>query len=169
MKDFEVALARGSQLERCGWLICFLGMLTQISASPSFPAYNVVLGFWASYCSFTRNGRALFGFISFSALSVILDIAYCCIYAGEAGHAFKFSLAMFILCMFVKMAGMYTASQLFAAIGGAASMEIGFQGNYDAVQFDGQPRGYYPPDPSLNDQYVGERSQDSIASVEAGI
>ena len=76
MKDMELAVARGSQLERCGWLVCFLGMLTQVSALTSFPAYNIVLGFWAAYCSFTRNGRAIFGFICFSVFSIILDIVF---------------------------------------------------------------------------------------------
>ena len=49
MKDFELALVRSSQLERCGWLICFLSMLTQTSAIISFPSYNILLGFWAAY------------------------------------------------------------------------------------------------------------------------
>jgi hypothetical protein len=49
MKDFEVAMARASQLERVGWAICFFGMLTQISAYTAFPSYNIVLGFWAVY------------------------------------------------------------------------------------------------------------------------
>ena len=166
MKDMELALARGSQLERCGWLVCFLGMLTQVSALTSFPSYNIVLGFWAAYCSFTRNGRAIFGFICFSVFSLILDIVFCCVYgpADENDHAFKFALVMFILCMFVKMAGIYTSSQLFAAIGGPASMEVGYQlGNYDTVEFQGEPRGYYPPDPN---DFNGQKSQDSIASVE---
>lgn len=162
----ELALTRASQLERCGWLICFLSMLTQVSALKSFPAYNIVLGFWAAFCSFTRNGRALFGFICFSVLSLVLDIVFSCVYGpnNDNDHSFKFALVMFILCMFVKMAGIYTSSQLFAAIGGPASMELGFQqGNYDSVEFQGQPRGYYPPDPN---DFNPQKSTDSIASVE---
>ena len=44
MKDMELAVARGSQLER--WMVgLFPGNADAVSALTSFPAYNIVLGF----------------------------------------------------------------------------------------------------------------------------
>jgi len=54
-------LACAYYLERAGWLQVLLGMLTQMSAEVSFPSYNIVLGFWATFCSFSKSGRATFG------------------------------------------------------------------------------------------------------------
>ncbi len=110
MKDSEIAILRASQLERIGWIICFFGMLTQVSAYTSFPSYNVVLGFWAVYwyelrvatvyrpsqnyhlysflSTFTKNGRATFGFISFTVLSILLDVLFCSVNraSGQSDH-----------------------------------------------------------------------------------
>ena len=170
IKDNELALSRASQLERMAWGILFLSMLTTVSSEQSFPPYNIVLGFWAAFCSFTKNGRATFGYISFTLFSVVLDIVFCILYGGEGKTgSFKFAFAMFVFCMFTKLASLYTSSQLFAAIGGPASMESSFYGHYDFI--DERSGSYYPPDNEMGHSSVHssgrslEKSTDSIASV----
>ncbi len=59
--DSEIIHKRCSKLERIGWIICLIGMVTQMNADYAFPSYNILLGFWAVYCSFSKNGRAIFG------------------------------------------------------------------------------------------------------------
>ena len=61
IKEGDVLVVRGTQLEKFGWMILLLSLLTASSSEISFPSYNVVLGFWATFCSFTKNGRATFG------------------------------------------------------------------------------------------------------------
>lgn len=71
-----------------------------VSSEVAFPSYNVALGFWGAYCSYTRHGRATFGydsfphrkiirsnnrtvfwcrFITFAFVGVIMDIVFCSI------------------------------------------------------------------------------------------
>jgi hypothetical protein len=64
-----------SHVERTGWILAFWGMLTQVS-NFGFPSYNVALGFWGAYCSFSKHGRATFGLItqlSSSSISLVSD------------------------------------------------------------------------------------------------
>jgi hypothetical protein len=90
-----------------------------VSASVAFPSYNIALGFWGAYCSFSKHGRATFGFILLAFLSLAIDIAFCCIngmaffnyfilsiynHSGEDSNVFNFALAMLIICMFLKVA-----------------------------------------------------------------
>lgn len=69
---------------------------------------------------------------------------------------------MFIICMFIKVAGIYTCAHFFSAIGGASAMENDFNNAYDALSMDSSHLqqsqnglnhgGYYPPDHnSMND------------------
>lgn len=129
----ESSKKHGSYLERASWFLILFGMLTQLNFQYSFPSYNCVLGFWGAYSSFTKHGRATFGFIVFTFLALILDIIYCSINSFDS-DAFRFSLSMLILSMFVKVYALVHACQFFAAIGGAYSMDssiIGNSGVYD--------------------------------------
>jgi hypothetical protein len=58
----ESAKSHGARLERASWFLVMFGMLSQLNADYSFPSYNVVLGFWGTYATFTRHGRATFGY-----------------------------------------------------------------------------------------------------------
>lgn len=113
-----------SSLERTAWIIILLSMLTQISEEVAFPAYNVALGFWGVYCAFTAHVRALFGFISFMSVSLILDIVFCTSMSqGKGGSAGEFALVVFIICMIVKLPAIWYSSLMFSAVGGASSLE----------------------------------------------
>lgn len=103
-------------------------MLTQIGRF-AFPSYNIVLGFWAVYSSFSRHGRATFGFITFSFISLLLDVVFCSLNSQEERFAqYTFALVVFVLCMFIKLLGIYTAAHFFSAIGGAYAMEQSLHG-----------------------------------------
>ena len=67
---------------------------------------------------------------------------------------------MFIICMFIKVAGIYTCAHFFSAIGGASAMENDFNSAYDSLSMDNSQSqhshlqqsqhgtnggGYYPP------------------------
>ena len=101
MENKENITKYATLLERASWILVFFGLLTQISSERSFPSYNVVLGFWGAYCSFSKHGRATFGCITFTFISIILDIAFCSVNQSLAS-VFQFALAMFILCLFAK-------------------------------------------------------------------
>ena len=61
-----------------------------------------------------------------------------------------------------------TILKLFAAIGGPASMDIGYGSQYDNLsdQQGGGSAYYYPPNPEDFAGTAGQRSTDSIASIE---
>ena len=152
--DEDAVKKYAAYVERIAWTQVFFGMLTQISSEYAFPSYNVVLGFWGAYCAFSKHGRATFGYITFEFLSLFLDVIFCSIYGSEGkGAAFKFSLAMFIICLVSKLVALYCASHFFSAIGGAYSMETNMgESAYDSLVFareEGRPgvhQGkYYPP------------------------
>mmetsp|Transcript_16240 Transcript_16240/g.23678 ORF Transcript_16240/g.23678 Transcript_16240/m.23678 type:complete len:183 (+) Transcript_16240:205-753(+) len=136
-------------LEFSSWLLTLFAMLTQMSVKFSFPSYNVALGFWGAYCAFSSNGRATFGFITFSFIGIILDIIFCSINGSDTTE-FKFCLAMLIICLFIKIYALYYASLFFASIGGASSFEKDENLNesmYDSLvgSLSGSG-GYYPPE-----------------------
>jgi hypothetical protein len=113
-----------SVVERLSWLQIFLGMLTQLSTTVAFPAYTLVLGFWGIYCAFTSHARALFGYITFAAVSVILDIVFCVESAGKDGSPlYTFALVVFVMAMLVKLPTLWYASRLFSLVGGANALE----------------------------------------------
>jgi len=80
------------------------------------------VGFWGAYSSFSKHGRATFGFISFTFLSILLDIVFCAVNSHRAS-VFEFCLTMFILCMLLKVYALYQSSLFFTSIGGAYSLE----------------------------------------------
>ena len=82
----------------------------------------LLTGFWGAYSSFSKHGRATFGFISFTFLSILLDIVFCSINCHRASM-FKFCLTMFIICMMLKVYALYQSSLFFTSIGGAYSLE----------------------------------------------
>ncbi len=120
--DEEQVKRLGSTLERAAWLLVLAGMASQTSASHSFPSYNPLLGFWGAYATYTRHGKATFGFIAFASLAVILDIVFCSINSADS-DIFRFSLSMLIICMALKVYAIYYACQFFGAIGGAAQID----------------------------------------------
>lgn len=91
----------------------------------AFPSYNIALGFWGAYCAFSRHGRATFGYISFGALGILLDIIFCSttrerillfkrLYinmvtnlfhslADSLAASYMFSLVMLVFCMVTKV------------------------------------------------------------------
>lgn len=171
--DPELAKKYGGQLERICWILSIFAMLTQIGRF-SFPSYNVVLGFWGVYSAFTKHGRAAFGFITFSFLSLILDIIFCSLNASEEKFAqYTFALVMFIFCMFIKVGGIYTGAHFFSSIGGAYAMENDFNNAYEGLATNAnsgmdssgtmasqqQPvsggGGYYPQGMSNNSNNMG--------------
>lgn len=136
--DKDIIRKYGSYLERSSWSLVFFGLLTQVSSEFAFPSYNVILGFWGAYCSFSRHGRATFGCISFTFLAIILDIAFCAANSAQS-PTFYFALAMLIICLFLKCMVIYSAAHFFAAIGGASSMDASFHG----VQMDMSRSGHF--------------------------
>jgi hypothetical protein len=123
MDDQEITITNyGNQLERAAWFLTLFSMLTQLGGDVAFPSYNVALGFWGAYCAFSRHGRATFGFITFSFFGIIFDIVFCSI-NGSKSTLYKFSLAMLILCLVLKVYGLYVACFFFTFIGGAASLQ----------------------------------------------
>jgi hypothetical protein len=106
-----------SQVERTGWILVLWGMLTQVS-NFGFPSYNVALGFWGTYCAFSKHGRATFGcvdslslllslalrYICFLFLSIFLDIIFASVYGPDGrGPTFNFALTMLIFALFTKV------------------------------------------------------------------
>ena len=75
--DKDLIRQNANSLERTSWILVFFGLLTQLSADFAFPSYNVVIGFWGAYCSFSKHGRATFACVAFTLLSLILDIVFC--------------------------------------------------------------------------------------------
>mmetsp|Transcript_23751 Transcript_23751/g.21615 ORF Transcript_23751/g.21615 Transcript_23751/m.21615 type:complete len:187 (+) Transcript_23751:34-594(+) len=142
-----------NNVERSSWLLLLFSMLTQISSIYSFPSYNIALGFWGVYCSFTRHGRATFGYILFLIYSCLLDIIYCSINHHNTG-LYRFCLAMFVICLFIKIYALYYGSQFFAAIGGPHIIEENINDNtashYSSLagsnaSIGSVGGGYYPP------------------------
>ena len=125
--DKDVIRKYGSYLERTSWSLVFFGLLTQVSSEFAFPSYNIILGFWGAYCSFSRHGRATFGCIAFSFLGIILDIEVCAV-NNASSPTFHFALSMLILCLFLKCVLIYSAAHFFAALGGAAAMDSSLHG-----------------------------------------
>lgn len=82
----------------------------------------LLTGFWGAYSSFSKHGRATFGFISFTFLSILLDVVFCAINSHRAS-VFEFCLTMFIICMLLKVYALYQSSLFFTSIGGAYSLE----------------------------------------------
>lgn len=122
MDDQEINVANyGNQLERAAWFLTLFSMLTQLG-NEAFPSYNVALGFWGAYCSFSRHGRATFGFITFCFFGIIFDIVFCSI-NGRSSTMYKFSLSMLIVCLILKVYSLYVACFFFTFIGGAASLQ----------------------------------------------
>lgn len=93
-----------AHVERISWILAFWGMLTQVCAEYAFPSYNVVLGFWGAYCSFSKHGRATFGWVSilrkwsnllnrryicFLLLASFLDIVFCSLYGTPKNNKIK--------------------------------------------------------------------------------
>mgnify|MGYP000459928383 CR=1 FL=1 len=113
----------GSVLERLSWALILLSMLTQMSASVAFPAYGVVLGFWGVYSSFTLHARALFGFISFTVVSLVLDIVFCAMRSKTGAADAQFALIVFIFCMFAKLPALWYSSRIFSLLGGASALD----------------------------------------------
>lgn len=99
--DPEIIQKYASHLERASWFLILFGMLTQgvatenywcfnlifhcllsltvVSSSVSFPSYNIAIGFWGVYCAFAKHGRAVFAFIAFCFISILLDIIFASI------------------------------------------------------------------------------------------
>ena len=75
--DKDLIRQNANSLERTSWILVFFGLLTQLSADYAFPSYNVVIGFWGAYCSFSKHGRATFACVAFTILSLILDVVFC--------------------------------------------------------------------------------------------
>lgn len=84
--------------------------------------FLLLTGFWGAYSSFSKHGRATFGFISFTFLSILLDVVFCAINSHRAS-VFEFCLTMFIICMLLKVYALYQSSLFFTSIGGAYSLE----------------------------------------------
>lgn len=156
--EAELIRKYGEYVERCGWLQVLFGILTSVSAEYAFPSYNVALGFWAVYCAYTKHGRATFGFITFEFLTVFLDIIFCSLY-GSVGKSsgFKFALAMFIFCLFVKLFALYSSAHYFAYLGGPSSLDAGMGQSalLDSLNYSTTKSthgGYYPPNDHEHDQ-----------------
>lgn len=95
--DRDIIHKYASHLERASWFLIFFGMLTQgllsdtssnqvnlkmfivVSSATAFPSYNIAIGFWGVYCAFSKHGRAVFAFIAFCFISLLLDIIFCSI------------------------------------------------------------------------------------------
>lgn len=154
-------------VEKTGWLQVLLSMLAAATSSVATPSYGVVLGFWGAYCAYSKNGKAVFGYICFLAISVVLDIVYCALYArSEVTSAFQFAITMLIFNMFAKLAALFAASHLFAALGGAWSMsreDTAVHGGsvYSSVGFSVPGTYRPPPDPMAE-------SQESMGSAHFG-
>ena len=67
--DRNLVSTNADSLERYSWLIVFIGLIL-----PSLPSYNIAIGFWGVYCSYSKHGRATFGCVACTALSLIMDI-----------------------------------------------------------------------------------------------
>jgi len=155
--DREEQIKRyANSLERASWFLVIIGMLTEISSEYAFPSYNVALGFWGAYSSFSKHGRATFGFISFTFLSILLDIVFCAVNSHRAS-VFEFCLTMFILCMLLKVYALYQSSLFFTSIGGAYSLESSklTTSMYESLRAsqhssssheEMEQAGYYPPE-----------------------
>ena len=92
-KDQNIKKLAG-YLEFSSWLITIFGMMSQgvfsgrsfwlsrkqrnlflffkVTASYAFPSYNIALGFWGAYCSFSKHGRATFGFKNINHIFFII-------------------------------------------------------------------------------------------------
>jgi len=153
MSQENITKNYSNQLERASWFLTLFGMMTQLSSEVAFPSYNVALGFWGAYCSYSRNGRATFGFITFAFLGVVMDIVFCSI-NGSAESIYVFSLTMLIFCLFIKLYTLYYASLFFSSIGGARSLESSnlTASGYDPLTGSNSSEAgqgvYYPPDSS---------------------
>jgi len=155
--DREESIKRhANSLERVSWFLVVVGMLTEVSSEYAFPSYNVALGFWGAYSSFSKHGRATFGFISFTFLSILLDVVFCAINSHRAS-VFEFCLTMFIICMLLKVYALYQSSLFFTSIGGAYSLESSklTTSMYESLRTsqhsassleENEQAGYYPPE-----------------------
>jgi hypothetical protein len=104
-------------LERLCWGLAAISMNTQLSGE--FPAYGVVIGFWGVFCAFHKYGRALFGFITFTFLSCILEIVFMATSKGGQSSLYLFCVIMLILGLLLKLPILWVSSQLFSSLGGA--------------------------------------------------
>ena len=87
-------------------------------------------------------------------------------YLGFDSDAFRFSLAMLILSLFTKVYSFYYATQYFAAIGGAQSMDASTGNAYSSLNNSGHVGGgYYPPQES---QILSESQSKQIGLAESG-
>lgn len=138
--ESELTIRKHSNnLERSSWILAFFALLTQLSSEYAFPSYNVALAFWGCYAAFSKHGRTTFGFIIFSFLSLLLDVIYCSINRPDS-VIFKFCLAIFVVCMFIKSYCLYVAAHFFASIGGALSMDDSYMAGdsaYDSLASSG--------------------------------
>ena len=64
-------------------------MFSQVSYM-AVPSYNFPLGFWGCYCSYSKNGRAVFAYLVFLVLSILVDIIWMGEWGGGNGQVYNF-------------------------------------------------------------------------------
>ena len=52
--DEELIKKVGAHMERASWFLVLFGMVSQVSSHDAFPSYNMLMGFWGAYATFTR-------------------------------------------------------------------------------------------------------------------
>jgi hypothetical protein len=64
-------------------------MFSQVSYM-AVPTYNFPLGFWGCYCSYSKNGRAVFAYLVFLVMSILVDIIWMGEWGGGNGQVYNF-------------------------------------------------------------------------------
>jgi len=156
-----------SALEWAAWAQLLFSLFSQVSYL-QVPSYNFPLAFWGCYCTYSKNGRAVFTNIVFLGLSILTDIIWSLQWGvGDANlfscpqhgcHTTQFAVAMLVFNMFAKFAATFFAYQLFVDLGGAWSMrninsEPGVQSNSDYLHHKGDGTDGMVASASLNAPY----------------
>mmetsp|Transcript_16991 Transcript_16991/g.54492 ORF Transcript_16991/g.54492 Transcript_16991/m.54492 type:complete len:169 (-) Transcript_16991:137-643(-) len=121
-----------AHMEKTAW--AQLGLVLFQNLSPSFaPSYNFGIALWGLYCAYNAQGRAVMTYIVLLAGSLLCDIIVCSIYGHDISkgnfaaedkysNTYKFSLAMLIINMFVKVPSMLVGYKVFVELGGPWSL-----------------------------------------------
>ena len=83
------ALPVKALLTPCCSYLCKMQMFSQVSYM-AVPSYNFPLGFWGCYCSYSKNGRAVFAYLVFLVLSILVDIIWMGEWGGGNGQVYNF-------------------------------------------------------------------------------
>mmetsp|Transcript_19628 Transcript_19628/g.41158 ORF Transcript_19628/g.41158 Transcript_19628/m.41158 type:complete len:143 (+) Transcript_19628:1184-1612(+) len=105
------------KFSKLAWLSICLTFFIELSHVRSFPSYNGTISLVAFYTSAQHDTDALLRgaaiFLILGSLSIVADIIFCAVWASEILNGYtgvvKFSLAAFIINIFVKAASLYSA------------------------------------------------------------